>query len=454
MSSSSITFNGTSTFSNDLQQVITRAVAIASLPISQLNQEKSRLQDQSNELGSIGTLLSRLQSSVENLQTSLGVSSLATSVSDGSIANAAVSSGAIPGSYSLEVTSLGAFANTISNAGLTAVSDPATQNITSDSSVTLSVNGEDTTITPHSQSLVSLADAINSRPELNVQASIVNVGSSASPDYRLTIQSTKLGLIPIELTDSSGRLTITLEPPGALATYKVSTLDSTITSDSRTITLSPGLTVNLLGQSTAGSPTKITVSQSSAAAGNGLAQFVTSYNAIVDELAKNHGSGHGALTGQSIVSVLEQTLHRIVNYSSSSASLGSLANLGIEFDKTGHLSFDQSAFSSATQGQLADLSAFLGDSDSGFLHDATDRLTDLADPITGLLGLVSGSVSALIAANETHTAAQQDRIDQLEASLTKQITAADATIASLQQQLSQITALFQAETTAAQAIHG
>ena len=55
MSTSSTSgFTGGSTFTADFQQVITRAVGIASLPMKQLQQEQLKFTDQQTELQSLG----------------------------------------------------------------------------------------------------------------------------------------------------------------------------------------------------------------------------------------------------------------------------------------------------------------------------------------------------------------------------------------------------------------
>ena len=93
--------------------------------------------------------------------------------------------------YTLQVLGLGSTTQTVSADGLTTVTDPNTQNISSASSFTLTVNGTPTLITPAANNLQDLVNAINQQ-NLGVSAAIVDVGSSSSPDFRLAIQSTGL----------------------------------------------------------------------------------------------------------------------------------------------------------------------------------------------------------------------------------------------------------------------
>ena len=119
--------------------------------------------------------------------------------------SAATTSSALPGTYSIQVDGLGSYTTAMSQAGSTPVTDPTTQNISSASSFTLTVNGTNTTITPADGSLEGLAAAINSS-SAGVQATIVNLGSNTSPDYRLVVTSTSLSPDSIQLSDGSSNL--------------------------------------------------------------------------------------------------------------------------------------------------------------------------------------------------------------------------------------------------------
>src|SRR5258708_3174668 len=135
-------FNGTSRFSTDFQSVIDRSVAFASLPIDQLNAQKTSYGDQSSALGAIDAKFSALQAAILGIQSATGAGSLTTSVSDGGLARVTTAAGALPGGYSLEVTNLGSFSNTLSKAGLLTVTNPATQNISPPSAtVSITING-------------------------------------------------------------------------------------------------------------------------------------------------------------------------------------------------------------------------------------------------------------------------------------------------------------------------
>ncbi len=180
---------------------------------------------------------------------------------------------------------------------------------------------------------------------------------------------------------------------GSLAQYQVNGQPSTpISSDSSTVTLAPGLTANLLAPGT----TTITVASSSTGAANAISSFVSAYNAAATELDNQHGTAGGPLTGQSIVFSLEQSLRSITNYSGGSGAAQSLADLGLTFNQTGQLSFNQAQFASVAASNPSDVAAFLGSASAGtgFLGAATNILNGLDDPTTGLFQSAASTVQS------------------------------------------------------------
>jgi flagellar hook-associated protein 2 len=452
MSDNSTIFNGSSRYSSDFQSVITRSVKIASLPLTQLNNVKDTLDNQSRALSSLDSVFSNLSSAVAALQTSLGTNSLTSLTSNAGVVSASVSSGAIEGSYRIEVTSMGASTSTMSKDGLTKVTDPSTGNIASGSTFTLTVDGVEHEFTGFT-TLSSLTAAINADTDADVAATIVNLGSSSSPDYRLSIQSQKLGATSIQLTDSESNVLLATLKTGSKATYHVNGLSTAVSSDSRTVTLAPGLTVTLLGESATGVATTITVSHSTTSLQNALSGFATVYNAAMTELDQHRGKNDGALTGDSIVSTLQQTLRDIAGYSTGTDGLSTLTALGLTFDKSGRLSFDSSTFTTTTEDNFSNLSQFLGSTTTGgFLKAATDALDMVSDGNSGILTSTITNVKDQITRQDTAISTMEDRISQLQLSLNEQMAAADALIAQLEQQVQYISGLFSAMDTASNSL--
>jgi flagellar hook-associated protein 2 len=434
-------FTGVSKFASGLQQVLNRAVGIASLPLNSLQAGLTTLNNRQAALQNLDATFSGLQQSIGQLQNTVQSGLLTTSISNGSVVAASVASTATQGTYSIEVDNLGSSSTALSNAGASAVTDSLKQGITDSAYVNLSVGTTTIQITPASSSLQDLASAVNSQSNGQVQATLVNVGSSATPDYRLSLTSTKLGTDALDLTDSSGIDLISSSTPGALASYKIDGAPA-ITSDSRTITLSPGLTVSLLGQSTNGQPTTITVHHDAATLASAFNLFAQYYNNAVNTLSAQHGQSAGALQGDSLVQVLHNVLSQLGTYSNGTPE-GALANFGITLDQTGQLSVNTSAFTTAANASFSTLLSTLGtSSSSGFLATATNLLKGIEEATTGNLPSEEKTVADEITAQNRKLAAEQATVTQLQTNLTAQISKADSAIATLESQVTYVTGLF------------
>jgi flagellar hook-associated protein 2 len=431
-------FTGVSTYASDLQQVITRAVSIASMPLTLMQNQLQSLNNQQSALSGLDSTFTALQNAIAGIGNALGPSSYSATSSSSAI-SASVSSAALEGSYSVDVTSLGSYSTSISDPSLPAVADPNSSSISTASSYTLTVNGKTTTITPAGGSLMDLAQAINSA-SAGVQASIVNAGSS----YRLVVRSTNLAGDSIQLNDGSQDLLDTLTT-GAPATYDISGLGGAtqpIDSSSRTVTLAPGVTINLLQQTAAGQPATVTVSRDTSGAASAISSFVDAYNAAVDALNQQVGQSGGALSGQSTISDLRNAMRQITQYSGTSGGVTLLSQMGITMDDTGKLTFDSSQFSSVS---ASDLDQFLGSATGGgFLQTATNTMNAVEDPTTGFIPTATNDVNGEITQENDLITQEQQKITDLQNTLTQQMAAADATIASLEQQKDYITNLFTA----------
>jgi flagellar hook-associated protein 2 len=441
-------FNGQSQFASDLQNVITRAVDIAQLPITQLQNEESTLTNQQSELQTLGNDFEAVQSAIDSINSATGTGSYTATVSNTSAATATIGSNALPGTYAIDVTSLGTQTNTISNSSLPAVTDPTTGNISTSSAYTLTVDGKTYSLTPSGSSLNSLVTAINASGA-NVQATVVNVGGSTSPNYELSVQSTNYAPDTIQLNDGSQNLLTTLST-GSYVTYTVNGQPTTpINSSTRNLSISTGLTVDALQTGSF----NVTVAAGTSSLSTALTSFATAYNAAVDELTKNRGQNGGALAGQSIVSELSSALQSLGGYvTSTSGTVNSLSDLGLTFDDNGHLNFDASTLSAAS---LTDVNTFLGsETTGGFLETAYNTLTALTDSTTGSISLASQAIGSSVTSLTSQISTKQDQVTQLQNSLTQQMAEADATISALESQVTEITNLFLAETQASKNLNG
>lgn len=402
------------------------------------------LQGDVTELTSRQQATTALGSSFQLLQSALTAIANASSgspaaqVSDTGV-TASASTGALPGTYSIQVDDIGSSTVSLSKDGLTTVTDPSSANISSATSFTLTVNGVDHTITPDSTSLSSLVTAINAAGD-GVQATIVNVGTNTSPDYRLSLTSENLGADTVQLNDGTNDLLDTLST-GTDALYKVNGSLTQLHSTSRDITLSPGLTVHLAAQTD--SPATITVSTSFTGLQNAISNFVSTFNSAVASVQKNEGTNGGALSGDSLVYTLVNALSGLAQTSGGAGSITSLADLGVTLQQNGQLAFDSAVFTAANK---TDVQQFLGSTstDASFLKLANDALDSVTDVNDGLIASAYNALQTQITSKNTLIANDQLRVDQLQKNLQAQLAKADAAIATLEGQKTYFQQLFTA----------
>ena len=644
--SSSGIFTGSSQFSADFQNVITRATAIASLPMTQLNTDKTNLSSQADALTGLDGKFKALQTAVQGIADSLTGSAFVATVSDPTKAGVSVSTGAAEGDYTIDVVNAGVYATSMTASNWVGGTD-------STRTYQLSVGGVNYSLSPADNSAASVVSGINSSYGDKVHATLVNVGSSANPDYRISLQAVKLGdlkpgllvgsvsagnlqtpqsvgsdilatsqtaqtwdsnpaltyqlsiggtaydiatsdttaqgmvdainsqfgdkvtavlvdvgngtadyrisltaAVPgnarpdILVTDGvadpaslqtqqaagsdtkatsqtasawiapagpalgyqlslggvSYRLTVadnsldsivsalnsqypskvtaskvdvgtsgahdyrlsltavapgdlqpnlvlgasdvqTQQATGAMADYIVNNSGQHATSDTRSVRIATGITVNLLARDN-GTPVDIVVTRPTSAVSSALSSFVSAYNAAVDEIDQQHGTTAGPLRGESALSALSRVLSGLATYSDGSSGISGLSDLGVDLDKTGHLTFNQFTLVGTDLSNSAGVDAFLGSTSSGFLKLATDSLNSVENSVTGILPTWSAGVQDQIA-NITQTIAeQQARVDQMTQQMTEQISAADALIATMEQQYNYLSGMFQAMQTA------
>lgn len=435
-SGTSSLFSGNSRFAVDFQQIIERSVGIASLPLQQIQNQKARLEQEQSAAAALQSKFSALRSALSQIESSLA--NLTSAVSAAGVASASVGTGARTGTYELEVLSLGSYTMSLSADGLTKVTDPAAQSISPATSFTLRVGGEEYEIRPAANTLNALAEALEASGA-GVEATVVNVGSAAAPDYRLSVRAAKLGPVEIELRDGERNLLDTLAS-GTLASYRVQGLQGDpITSDSRTVTLAPGLTVNLLGTGSA----QVTVRRNLTGLASALSALASAYNGALQEMDQHRGEQKGALQGSPLAQVLSAALRQIGRYRPA-AGEGSLEALGLSFDQNGMLSLDEAVLQERAASDWAGVAALLGRvSEAGFLKAAGDALAGLFEGEGSAFVSTLQGLSAEQARLSQRIAAEQERIGQLREHLEARMAAADALIASMEQQAKYFKGLFE-----------
>ncbi len=354
---------------------------------------------------------------------------------------------ATEGSWTVGVDNLGSSTAYVVS-GFPSVADPNSDAYISGNTQTLLVDGNLITLHPAGQTLRAVVDEINKAAGTSVQASIVNVGSTSSPNYQLSLQSRKLGAIDLTFSDDTLESGNTAAQRGSQAQYTVN--GTTITTDSSTVTLSPGVSLNLL--QTTSSPTTVSVSRNTGSLETVLNNFVAAFNSMNSELASQHGKTTSALAGNSILSSANSSLRQLMSAATPSGSFNSLYDLGLGFDSTGNLTLDSDQFHKATDGKLDQVKTFFGTTDGpGLLSNLNAIMDSVVKDGSGYLSNAIDTTTKSSAAEALHISDEQDRVDKFETDLRTRMAAADAAIAALQQQVTYLSGMWTAMQTAQKA---
>jgi flagellar hook-associated protein 2 len=440
MGTTSAIFTGSSQFSTDFQNVITRAVQIASLPMTQMTADKTDLSNQASALSSLDGIFKSLQTSVNDIQSATGDGALQATVSDSTKATATLGDGAMAGVYSVKIVDPGTFATSTTQA----------EDYSGTHAFKLSLNGVAYGLTVTDSTAAGVASAINNQYGDQVQATVINVGTGGTPDYRISLRALKLGDVDPQVLDGASSLSDPASKiQGAPASYVVNNSSVTSTSDSRTLSIADGVTVNL--QAGATGNVDITVAPASSTMTTALSNFATAYNAAADALSAQRGQSGGALAGDPVLNQLTETLGNLGTYNDPAGSFGGLASLGLDLGSDGHLTFNQFTFAALNTKNATGVSAFLGSTTSGgFLQAASDALNMVEQAGSGILPVAETSTQSSIDNLTNQIADQQDRVNQIQADLQQQMAAADSLVASMEQQYSYISNMFTAMQTADQ----
>lgn len=171
----------------DFSAILQADAAAAQIPITALQNQLVGVNTAISTLGTIAGDFSSLQSALTTLNTSLTIPPAGVNVSQGAPFTAAVTGGAVNGTYNVMVSQL-ASAQSLASQGY-ASSDAGV----GDGSVTITIGGQATAITVDSSNdtLSGLASAINAAG-IGVTAQVVNTGAPGAP-FRLQVTSDATG---------------------------------------------------------------------------------------------------------------------------------------------------------------------------------------------------------------------------------------------------------------------
>lgn len=428
MSIAPLTFSGISTYSQDFQTVLDRAVRIASLPLTALQNENLDVLTRQSQLASLGGSVSSVTTALQSLarvseQKALTATSSNTAVV--SVSNAGAVSSAV---YTIDsVTSL---AKAASETTATGYADSSAAQVSASGTVKLIVGSEEYTInlTPETNNLNGLRTAINALGA-GVTASVLTTGTGPTPNY-LSISAANTGATTLRLVeDPSGAATdlLTSANQGSNAEFSLNGL-SVIRKTNQVNDVIPGLTFSLLDESA--TPVTLSLSTQKGTLIDSLNSFVSAYNQLSSAIQGQVGEAAGLLSGDFLVREIQKAQRELSGYSSNGLTLG---DLGIRFDSTGQATLDTSVVSNFTDTQLSSAFTFLGNKSAGF-GSLQNRFAQISDPVTGLVKLQQDSYERTDIRLQRQISELEERISNLQTSTAARLQQVDALLGLLESQ--------------------
>ena len=379
--------------------IIQSLVSLERRPIRILEGQKSTEQEKLTLIGTFEGLVKKVQSRASDL---LGGDFFAYSLEEGTegVASFTLSEGAQSGAHTLKVFSL-ASADRYALSSSSTITDPdATGLGTGD--ITFTYDGTDytVTVTAGNDSLNDIAGFINSAAGDDVTASVVNVGTKASPDYQLVLAGNDTGTdyAITSLTVGGG-----IDLQNGVSSTITSASNASVKIDGLAVERSSNVFADVLpgvsftvtkAESVDGVETTFTIDSDVEGIKKNLQEFVDAYNDVIDfvnkqsEYSEDAGTG-GELFGDSALRDVRRTFNNALFNPSLSTVMAdtegysTLGLVGFDLDSDGRLSIDDSDFDEKLAGNLeamADL--FLKDDaadeqDNGVLFKLDAALDDL-----------------------------------------------------------------------------
>lgn len=435
-----LAFTGISKFSEDFQTILSRAMKIASLPVQQLQNRQADLLGKKQLLSDLRTSVATLASTLGGLGTLGANQAINASTSNASRVSVQLNGANQTGVHTItNITSVAKAAAETSTSGfttaeLTSVSATGTLELVVGSST------YSKTLDASENNLNAVRDWINGL-NAGVTASILNTGSGATP-YYLYISSNTTGAKTLQLRTTagdSGSNLLTATNQGANAVF---TLDGIPVSKADNVIsdMIPGLTFTILGTTGVGESVSLTLTSDRSLVSTELSNFAFRYNTVVDKVNAQIGKTAGLLMGDSVIRELQSALRTITGYeAASSGNIKRIADLGLELDKTGKMSFNASKFFSVSDADMSSAYTFLGSATTGF-GGLTTRLTQLSDPVTGMIQTEQNQIDATDSRITKQVEELTARIDYMQKSVAQRLQSYDSLLARLEGQQSLIEA--------------
>lgn len=412
----------------DLEGLVTQLMAAERQPLRALQAKETAVSTKISALGSLKSKLAELQTAAKGLIPAVGQAALAkfasfaATVADTAVATATASTGAVAGSYSLNVIQLAQAQRFVSSAppALT----PAAGNTLSFSFATDGVTRNKTiTLNSTNASLPGLRDAINGA-NMGVSATIVNGSSGAQ-----LILTGEEGLNNEITLGGSLASALPQTIPAQNAEFEVNGIP-VISSSNKVSNVLDGVTLNLAKPGT----TSLTVTQDNTTGITAaLNSFIDTYNAA-NTLMKTQGAYDestkkaGPLQGNSTLRDAQNGLRSLIfgTTDSGNAAYQRLSDIGISVQSDGSLKLDSSKLSTSLIADAPSVANLVAKVSTAF----SNKLENIVGG-SGSIQTATDSANKIRKSYQDKETVLETRMTTIEARLRKQFSSLDTLLANL-----------------------
>lgn len=392
----------------ELQGMLEQLRAVDEQLINRKKSEVTTIESQLNEFTVVNNKLLTMKSAALNLSLSSTFISRTVSSSSESVLAATVADGTAVQSTPVIVDRIATKSTWLSDGKADSTTSVNTTGVSQN--FIYRVDGVDVAVAvPNATTMSGLVTLINNGTgNPGVTASLIDDGSGVTP-YKLVLKSNETGSDQeISITAQLPDLTMTLQGQTGVNLNAQVTVDG-VSYQRQSNAISDVLTGITLTLKDAGAST-VSVVNNDTAIKEMVVSFVTAYNDAVQEISKNTGYDETTedfgILARTTLRDLPYALQNIMTASVKADSVGlvtTMFDLGLEFNRDGTISIDETTLSAAIAGAPGSVSAF-------FLGDEEAGITGLADTVNEYLREVTGGGGLV----EAEKSAAQTRIDDLQ----------------------------------------
>jgi len=433
----------------DVNTLVTSLMTTENKPLVALNAQVGAYTTKISSLGNFKNNLTSYQATAKELTDSKNFQTINASASDNSSVSGSLTSGTVPGNFSIEVNQLAqnqklvstgvSDANAIVGTGTISFNFGSIQGGSfsngsyTGASFTSNASGSKTvTIGSSNNSLTGISAAINAA-NIGITATLLNDGSSAPNRLVLTNSQTgqtqsmsiavegDAGLSTLLNYDPSNNSGQALSETAKAQDAQIKVDGISITKSSNTITDAiTGVTLSLQKVNT-GNPTSLSLTRNTSTLTTNLTNFVNGYNTLIgtitsltayDKTTKTGAALYGESSLRSIKNQIRSTLTAVLP---NATGFTNMNQLGISFQKDGTLALDSTKLQSAITGsydKIANLFTATGTTtDSQLSYTSATAATQTGSYAINIKNLATqGTFSGIASAGLTITAGSNDSL--------------------------------------------